>query len=95
MSEAVIVAIVIGGLSLVGVIITCFVSNRKTTNEVTHKLKLHQAVTDTKLEALRDEVHKHNNLIERTYKLEKSEELLQEKMQVVNHRIDDLKSYQK
>lgn len=95
MSEAVIVALVTGGLSLIGVIITCFVSNRKTTSEVTHKLELHQAVTDTKLEALRDEVHKHNNLIERTYKLEKTEELLQEKMRVVNHRIEDLENYHK
>lgn len=88
MSDPIIVALITGGLSLAGVIITGVVSNKKTTNEVTHKLELHQAVTDTKLEALRDEVHKHNTVIERTFKLEGQ-------VAECQHDIKDLKAYHK
>ena len=88
MSDAIVVAIITGGLSLAGVVVTSLVSNKKTTSQVTHKLELHQAVTDTKLEALRDEVHKHNSVIERTFKLEGQ-------MLECQHDIKDLKAYHK
>lgn len=39
---------------------------------------------------LEDKVSKHNNLIERTYRLEKRVELTDEKLKVANHRICDL-----
>lgn len=39
---------------------------------------------------LEEKVNKHNQIIERTYKLEKEEELLEEKIKVINHRLDDL-----
>lgn len=88
MSEAIAVALITGGLSLIGVIVTCAVGNKKTTDKVTHKLEVHQAVTDTKLEALRAEVNKHNNVIERTFKLEGQ-------MTECQHDIKDLKAYHK
>ena len=34
----------------------------------------------------------HNNLIERTYKLEERTELQEEKIKVANHRIEDLEN---
>lgn len=61
MSEAIIVALITGGLTLIGVIIT---SNRSA-REIDHKLEIHQAVTDTKLEELTREVRKHNNFAQR------------------------------
>lgn len=88
MSEALITAMITGGLSLIGVVITCVISNKTTTNKVTQELKVHQAVTDTKLEALRTEVNKHNNVIERTFRLEGQ-------MEEVQHDIRDLKAYHK
>lgn len=39
---------------------------------------------------LEEKVNKHNQIIERTYKLEKEEEILEEKIKVINHRLDDL-----
>ena len=42
-----------------------------------------QAVTDTKLEELTREVREHNNFAQRV-------PVLEEKMKVANHRIDDL-----
>ena len=39
---------------------------------------------------LSSRVEKHNNVIERTYRLEEADKLLDEKIKVANHRIDDL-----
>ena len=43
-----------------------------------------------RIEELEKKVDKHNNLIERTYQLQKDAALLSEKISVANHRIDDL-----
>lgn len=77
--ETIVVAIITGGLSLLGVIIT---SNR-TTREVQNKLDMQQAVTETKLEELTREVREHNNFARRV-------PVLEEQIKVANHRIEDL-----
>lgn len=84
MSEAILVALITGGLSLAGVVITCLATAKK--NEMS--LKISQAVMDTKIDALRAEMNKHNNLIERTYKLEGQ-------VAECQHDIKDLKAYHK
>ena len=50
------------------------------------------AVIEVRLETLQKTVDKHNNLIERTYELENKADVLEEKMKVANHRIDDLEA---
>ena len=77
--ETIVVAIITGGLSLLGVIIT---SNR-TTREVQAKLDKQQAVTETKLEELTREVREHNNFARRV-------PVLEEQIKVINQRIADL-----
>ena len=47
-------------------------------------------LTRCRLEQLEKRVQAHNNLIERTYKLEERTELQEEKLRVANHRISDL-----
>ena len=79
MSEAIIVAIITGGLSLIGVI----VSNNRTAQSMDTKLDKQQAVTETKLEELTREVRAHNNFAQRV-------PVLEEQMKVANHRIADL-----
>lgn len=79
--ETIVVAIITGGLSLLGVIIT---SNR-TTREVQTKLDKQQAVTETKLEELTREVREHNNFARRV-------PVLEEQIKVANHRIADLEN---
>ena len=79
MSEAIIVAIISGGLSLIGVI----VSNNRTAQSMDAKLDKQQAVTETKLEELTREVRTHNNFAQRV-------PVLEEQMKVANHRIADL-----
>lgn len=79
MDNSIIVALITGGLSLVGVIFSNMSSNKKIENQ----LSVQQAVTDTKIEELTREVRAHNNFAQRV-------PVLEEKMKVVNHRIDDL-----
>lgn len=59
MIETIIVAVITGGLSLTGVIITNMNSNK----QIENKLLTTQAVTDTKIENLTLEVRKNNDLI--------------------------------
>lgn len=70
--DSIIVAIITGVLSLLGVIVTNISSNRKIENQ----LEVHQAVTDTKLETLTEEVRKHNNFASRIPVIEKDIEYL-------------------
>lgn len=82
--EAIIAALITGGLALVGVIIT----NNKNQALMDAKLDKRQAVTDTKIEELTREVRAHNNFAQRV-------PVLEEKMEVANHRIKDLEELYK
>ena len=84
MSEAVLVAVISGGLSLLGVVITGWLTARK--NETA--LKVSQAVTDTKIEELTREVRSHNGFAQRL-------PVGEEQIKVINHRIGDLEAYHK
>ena len=84
MSEAIFVALITGGLSLAGVVITCAVTARK--NETA--MKVSQAVTDTKIDELTREVRAHNNFAQRM-------PVVEEQIKVINHRIEDLEGYHK
>ena len=84
MSEAIVVAIITGGMSLVGVIVTSLVTARKSENTI----KIAQAVTDTKIQDLTREVREHNNFARRM-------PVVEEQIKVINHRISDLEQYHK
>lgn len=47
-------------------------------------------LTQYRLEQLEKRVQAHNNLIERTYKLEERADVIDERIRVANHRINDL-----
>lgn len=74
-SDAIIVAV----LSLIGTLAGSYFSNRKG-----------QILIAYRLEQLEQKVNKHNQVIERTYKLEELTAIQEEKLKVANHRIDDL-----
>lgn len=84
MSDAVAVALISGGLALLGVIITSISTSRR----MTAQLERNQAVTDTKLEELTREVRIHNNFAQRIPVIERD-------INAINHRIDDLEKYHK
>lgn len=47
-------------------------------------------LTNYRIEQLEKKVDRHNSIIERTYRLEENDRLLEEKIKVANHRLDDL-----
>ena len=79
MSEAIIVALITGGLSLAGVVVTCLATAKKTEKAAT----VAQAVTETKIDELTREVRAHNNFARRM-------PVVEEQIKVINHRIEDL-----
>ncbi len=79
MSEEILIALIGLAGSGLGSIVGIIVSSR---------------LTQYRLEQLEKKVDKHNSLIERTYKLEEQGALLEEKVKVANHRIDDLEAAQ-
>ena len=83
MSEAIIVAIITGGLSLIGVVISNNRTAQSMNAKMDAKLDKQQAVTETKLEELTREVRAHNNFAQRV-------PVLEEQIKVANHRIEDL-----
>lgn len=70
--EALIAALVSGGLALVGTVITVNASTKKTEQTLLTEL----AVMKTEVKNLRKEVEKHNNFAERVPKLERAVETL-------------------
>lgn len=83
MSDAVMVAVISGVCSLIVGIVSAVISAKSTGNDIQKKMEIQMAVTDTKLDELTREVRKHNNFAERV-------PVLEEKISVANHRIDDL-----
>lgn len=79
LTPEIIVALITGAASIIAVVITTKSGNK----EITHKLETNQAVTDTKLQALTDEVRQHNEFAKRM-------PVIEEQIKVINHRIDDL-----
>ena len=53
-------------------------------------IALSSNLTNYRIEQLEKKVDKHNGVIERTYKLEENERVTEEKIKVINHRIEDL-----
>lgn len=87
MTEALIsagAAIVVGVLSLIGVMVTNSRANSKMQNDI----KTVQAVTDERISELTREVRLHNNFAQRI-------PVIEEQIKVVNHRIGDLEDLHK
>ena len=78
MTDAIIVAV----LGLVGTLAGSYLANRKSAALVAYRL-----------EQLEGKVDKHNQVIERTYALEESVALMDERVKVANHRIADLEKH--
>lgn len=89
MTETIIVAIVTGGLSLLGVVLT----NKQAAKDIDAKLAERQSITETKLNTLTEEVRKHNGFAERIPTVEGQLKLLDERIRVANHRIEDLEKH--
>ena len=79
MTEGIIIAV----LSMVGTLAGAYLANRKS-----------YALIANLLDKLEEKVDKHNSVIERTFKLEEQAALIEERIKVANHRIEDLEKAQ-
>lgn len=84
MGESILVAVITGGLSLVGVVITSMATAKKTEQAQA----VAQAVTESKLEELTREVRQHNGFAEKI-------PLLQARYDELKRRVDELEKYHK
>lgn len=50
-------------------------------------------LTNYRIEQLEKKVEAHNKVVERTYRLEEEQKVEEEKIKVINHRIEDLEKY--
>lgn len=81
MNEAVVVALITGGMSLLGVVITCLATARKSEKNQA----IAQAVTDTKIQELTREVRSHNHFAQRL-------PVVECQIQTIHHRLDALEN---
>lgn len=82
MSAEIVVAIISGAFTFLGVVITVIVGNKKQTKKVEEQTEL----TLYRIAELEKQQNKHNNLMERTFKLEGAVMELQ-------HEVKDLKGF--
>lgn len=82
--EDILVALITGGLAMVGTLGGSYLAQKKSVALIAYRL-----------EQLEKKVQAHNNLVDRTYRLEERTELQEEKIKVANHRIDDLENCQR
>ena len=75
MMESIIVAVITGGMALLGNVMS---------NLSTHSKTMYR------IEQLEKKQDIHNQVIERVYQLEKVTEVLEERQKTANHRIEDL-----
>lgn len=52
-------------------------------------------MTSYRIEQLEKKVEKHNNIVERMYKIEENQAVINNNIKVANHRIDDLEEVTK
>lgn len=70
-------------ISAVVTLIVCMINNRSQYEKT-------RVLIEYRLDELTKRVDKHNNVVDRTYILEKESEVQKEQIKVANHRIQDL-----
>ena len=83
MNDGILIALITGGLSLLGVIISNFSGNKKVVNDIKLEVTRNQAITDTKIEELTREVREHNNFAKRM-------PVVENEIKNIKERIEDL-----
>jgi len=84
--ETIISSIISGLVAL----FVCLLNNSSQKKTSDAKMDETVAIINVKIDNLAQKVETHNNLIDRTYKLEVQTALQDEKLRVVNHRIEDM-----
>lgn len=70
-------------ITAIATIVTVIINTKASNAEIQHKLETQQAVFETKLDSLANEVREHNNFARRM-------PVIEEQIRVINHRLADL-----
>ena len=74
----------------IAAIIVAVIQSKALHSKTLAEMDKRDALQAQRIEQLEKKMDKHNQLIERTFDLEKKAEIHEEKIRVANHRIDDL-----
>ena len=77
-------------ISAAAAIVVSIINSNYQHRRLLAELEKHDEMNAYRIEQLEKKVDKHNSLVERTYRLEEEAHVLDEKVKVANHRIDDL-----
>ena len=88
MTEGIIIALITGGLALLGTIVSSRATVNKVNQTLMQNLSTSNAVMETRMDELTREVRAHNNFAQRM-------PVVEEQIKVINHRIDDLEQFHK
>lgn len=80
-------------ISALAAIAACMINNHFQNQKVQKAHNDNIVLISYRLEQLEHKVDKHNNMIERTYELERKTAVLEEKQAVANHRLSDLEAH--
>lgn len=86
MSDTISVALITGGLTFLGVLVTNFSSNKKIVNDIKLEVTRNQSITDTKIEELTREVREHNNFAKRMPVVENEIKHIEEEINKHHHK---------
>lgn len=102
MSEAVVVALITGGLTLIGTVISVIVSHKGTLEKIDANSKVADEKIQGKINVLKadirtlsNRVEAHNRVVDRTYELERKVGVLEEKASAANRRLTDIERSEK
>lgn len=87
-------AIIASLISAAAAIIVCMVNNHFTLKRTEKAQQDNIVLISYRLEQLEQKVDRHNNLIARTYDLERRADVMEEKQKVANNRISDLEKHE-
>ena len=94
MSDAIIVALISGGITLIGIIashLTTIAQIEKKSELSDEKIQGQINVIDSKISALSERVERHNKVVERTYGLEQRMAVAEERISDAHHRINEVR----
>ena len=94
MSDAIIVALISGGITLIGIVashLTTIAQIEKKSELSDEKIQGQINVIDSKISALSERVERHNKVVERTYGLEQRMAVAEERISDAHHRINEVR----
>lgn len=77
-------------ISAVAAILVCIFNGNSQNKKIIAEIEKHNAVRSEQIKNLDEKVNKHNQLIERTYRLEQAFAVLENREKTTEHRVDDL-----